>query len=183
MCKGYLDEVKTRINASMGYAFYGDKFSFIGERFNTPKILRDLEDEELKRKVINLSTLVLNFLSGFNARKSFIPLMRDEEVAGINLINKIHHCGIDYDTRLSVLYRLIGNGEFYNLMDALLLDFCVILHFNLKEKELRSYMSFKSKFMATGDDKLFVIPDEMSVPEYLSILVQNSDFHNILFEA
>lgn len=171
-------EIKEKIIVG-SYAFRGEEFSLAGEIMDTPKVLSSIENDATRNKIIRLAELTFNFLVGRNFRGNFMPFMRMDDVAGVNLITMINNCGIDYDARLYLLSSLVSSSNEDGSLEKILLDMSVILHFNLPEKEIRSYINLKCSLDSVDSD--YRINDNQTLEEYLASILASSSFNHNLF--
>ncbi len=175
----FVEKIKEKVIIG-AYSFRGDDFSLVGELLETPKVLFNIEDKVVRDMIVKLAELTFNFLAGHNFRGRFIPLMRMEELAGVNLITYINNSGIDYESRLYLLMALVSNDPENSPLDKLLLDFSVILHFNLSEKEIRSYINLRVSL--EGVEDIFKIVESQSIEEYFALLLSSTNLNNKLFK-
>lgn len=178
----YLEELKERIKIG-AYAYRGDTYSFGGNIIKTPEVLRNIKNQELKNVIIRLAELVLNTMEDVSTRPWIVPLMKGIKLDGTNLFSQISNGGIGYDARLHLLYRLISTGDEYRRDDVLLLDFCTILHFNVSETELRSYM--ESKWIPNTFDGVEIGPldPDTTIEDYMLTLFKTTELDDNLFTA
>lgn len=173
----FVKELKERIIIG-AYSFRGEKFSLNGEIMKTPEVLYNIKDKVLRDEIVMAAELVFNFLSGHNFRGRFIPLMRGLRKTDY-LITDIFNSGIEYDSRILMLTSLVSNVDGGTTLDRLLLDYCVIMHFNITEEELRSYITFKGNL--EDIDPAYAIGDDQTIEDYMSLLFSSTDLNINLF--